>query len=86
MTEWIECMATCAHCGLVDLRFYVPVRKDGQDVVEWMHKVFTPKASEAHHFWSPHCRPDQLTNVKIPMSSKGIGFALVGDELKVAIQ
>lgn len=82
MNEVVDCMVSCNLCGLVDLHVYVPVRKEGQDVVDWMHKVFTPKASEAHHFCSPHCRPDQLTNVKIPMSSKGIGFALVGDEPK----
>lgn len=82
MSEVVDCMVTCNLCGLVDLHVYVPVRKEGQDVVDWMNNVFTPAAVQAHQFMSPHCRPTEFTTVKIPMSSKGPGLALTGDEPK----
>jgi homoaconitase/3-isopropylmalate dehydratase large subunit len=78
--DTLDCIFSCTQCEIRDLHVYVPVRKEKQDIKEWMEKVCIPAVSEAHNRMSPRCHPKTLTNLKIPMSEKGVGFQLTGNE------
>jgi hypothetical protein len=80
MHEVLECMFSCSLCGMVKAKVYVPVRVEGQDIVDWMEKVCTPHIVEAHQMLSPECRAPTLENLLIPISDLGIGFPLTGRE------
>lgn len=72
----LECKFTCHECGITDAVAWVPARKDGQDVAEWMEKVCIPAICDAHDLLTPGCRPKTLGDLKIPMlnQEKGIGY------------
>lgn len=62
----ITCKYSCHLCGLKAIEVAVPARGD-EDVISWM-KALGKYLSEDHHAKSPHCRPDTLSNVMIPIT------------------
>lgn len=76
----IEVLLTCDLCGLKDVVVYVPERTEAQDVKQWMDTVCLPYVCDGHRFNSPTCQPKTLTNIKIPLSTKGVGFLPTGNE------
>ena len=76
VSNTLECKFSCELCGVADAVAFVPVRKTGQEVTDWMEKVCIPAICEAHFLLSRDCRPKQLTNLMIPIyeDAEGIGF------------
>lgn len=80
MKSVVEVRISCELCGLTDLKVYVDERTEEQNLEFWMNKVFLPKIAAAHHMIHPDCKPQKLSEVKIPASSKGVGFKPTGTE------
>lgn len=78
----LECHFSCNACGIGDATFWVPARTVGMEVNEWMERVFLPVLGSAHHQLSPNCQARTITEVKIPVASKGVGFIPTEDDLK----
>ena len=78
--QTLTCKFTCLECNLTDAQVFVKPRLDGQDVANWMETVCIPTVCEAHNFLSPHCKPEALTSLWVPLSSRGVGFLMTGDE------
>jgi hypothetical protein len=57
---------SCSLCGLLRVPCRVPARGE-ENVVLWMEGVVL-RLSDDHARRSPHCHPDKLTEVMIPMS------------------
>jgi hypothetical protein len=62
----INVFYSCAECGLQDIEVPVPAR-ESEDVIQWMDKTM-PLLCADHDKHSPHCRPKELSNIKIPMA------------------
>jgi hypothetical protein len=68
----VEVFYTCKGCGLVDVPVTVAHRKEGEDVVDWMHhvqiRVYVDHAAKMSLCTS-------LVDVKIPVEDdKGLGM------------
>lgn len=73
----IDCMYSCALCGIIKAHVDIPVRTDTQDVAFWMEKVAAPRLSEDHAKRSPFCYPKTLSEVYIPVDgARMIGGAV----------
>lgn len=70
----LEVIFSCRDCGLKDVKTFLPIRKPDQGAVDWMEKVCIISIAEAHCRLSPNCLATEITEVKIPISSIGIGF------------
>ena len=46
----------------------VPVRREDEDVVDWMSHICTAAIAIDHRFRSPDCRAEKIDYIKIPMS------------------
>lgn len=74
MAEPIQVLYTCDACNAHDIPVTVPDRKDGEDLMTWMHAT-QHLVWQAHWRRNPGCKEKTLTYVKIPLpSEKGIGF------------
>lgn len=70
MSLTIECKYTCNLCGLHRVIVAVPVRKDGEDVKDWIEKIALPSVCEDHAKRSPSCNPRTLAELMIPMDGR----------------
>lgn len=57
---------SCVPCGLRRVPVEVAARGE-EDVLAWMEKLGHLLATD-HHRRSPHCRPESLTEIMIPMT------------------
>lgn len=65
----ITVLYSCKQCGLKDRAVQVPAREHQDvDVVRWMREVVGSVLSDDHRRASPHCRPDSLSDIKIPLA------------------
>ncbi len=66
---------SCPQCNVTDATVQVRLREPGEDVLKWMDAV-TAALGADHAERSPHCHPDRLANVKIPLTpgAPSIGF------------
>lgn len=69
---------SCPECGLVDVPVPVPSRTT-EDVVQWFEGVMIRYLGVDHARRSPHCHPNKLRDVKIPMPA---GTDRVGGAVK----
>jgi hypothetical protein len=70
----IDCMYSCAICGIEKAHVKVGARTEGQDLKEWLESVAAAALSSDHARRSPDCRPPTLTEVYIPVTgAKMIG-------------
>ncbi len=60
---------SCSLCGIEKAEVKVRFRESSEDVVAWMEQIVTPALVTDHAVRSPHCRPDSLSNVMIPVPS-----------------
>jgi hypothetical protein len=58
---------SCPDCGLASVSAVVRYRESTEDVVAFMKTVVEPGLSQDHAHRSPHCRPEQLRDIKIPI-------------------
>lgn len=63
----VECLYSCHKCGLVDVAVEVPLRGPEEDVVHWVQETMGRALANDHATRSPHCVPETLSNVKIPL-------------------
>jgi hypothetical protein len=63
----IEIRYSCHECGIVDAGVTVRFRESTEAVVAWMRQVVEPALSADHRARSPHCCPETLSEVKIPV-------------------
>jgi len=66
MNLTIGCLYSCNVCGIKDAEVQVPAR-GAEDVIAWMNGTLTPHLVADHEQRSPGCRPQSLSQVKIPM-------------------
>lgn len=62
----IEVLYSCHSCGLNDVKVQVPARTE-ENVLVWMETTGAYLSAD-HDKRSPHCHPDTLSNVKIPIT------------------
>ena len=62
----IEVMYSCFGCGLTDVVVPVPAR-EGEEIEPWMNDLIA-RLSYDHSLRSPRCHPEELKNVKIPIT------------------
>jgi hypothetical protein len=75
ITPTARVMYSCHDCGLKKVGVNVPART-GEDVAMWMQVILTPALVADHCQRSPHCKPDSLADVMIPITDR-IGGAPV---------
>jgi len=63
----ITVLYSCPECGLSRVPCDVPARGD-EDVLVWMKQTLAV-VSRDHDRRSPHCRPRQLVDLHVPMTS-----------------
>lgn len=63
----ITCLYSCEGCGIKDARVDVVARAADEDVVAWMDQAVRSLARD-HSRRSPHCRPQSLQEIKIPIT------------------
>lgn len=64
----IDVRYSCDACGLRSVVVSVPARmSDDEDVAVWMDRTVRLTWQD-HWRRSPHCRPETLTNLMIPVS------------------
>lgn len=75
----ITVLYSCEKCGIIDKPVQVPAREHHEiDVAYWMREVVGLAASLDHQQTSPHCRPDSLTNIKVPLG----GADFIGQQVE----
>lgn len=67
MGDTIGVLYSCHLCGIENVEVAVRMRKPEEDVIKWMNGVVIVRLGLDHHSRSPHCRPDKLWDVKIPV-------------------
>ena len=65
--QTIELTYTCDLCGVKDREVRVPARQD-EDVVQWLGQIAMAALQADHEKISPGCRPENFTDIKIPVS------------------
>lgn len=63
----IGILYSCELCGLHKVEAQVRYRESSEDVIAWMKRVVEPALGTDHALRSPHCHPEELQNVMIPM-------------------
>jgi hypothetical protein len=58
---------SCHVCGLEKVEASVRYRASEEDLIAWMKEVVTPALCADHDARSPHCHPDGLSDVLIPI-------------------
>jgi hypothetical protein len=70
----IDCMYSCAVCGISKAHVKVPARLEGEGIREWLEQVAGVALAEDHERRSPGCHPNTLSEVYIPTTgAKFIG-------------
>ena len=67
MNPTISVLYSCHQCGLKKIAVAVPARTD-EDVVVWVETIMGRRLAGDHAQRSPHCHPDTLDEVMIPMT------------------
>lgn len=62
----VECMYSCALCGLKRVKCQVTAREEKEDIVHWVREVAAVELSADHSKRSPDCHPKVLSEVLIP--------------------
>lgn len=62
----IVVLYSCHHCGLAKIEVSVQAREN-EDVIEWMETLGRHLSAD-HAKRSPHCHPERLSDVMIPMA------------------
>lgn len=62
----VTVLYSCHCCGIRRQEVDVPARGE-EDVLVWM-KTMGEHLSRDHHMRSPHCRPETLSDVMIPIA------------------
>jgi hypothetical protein len=57
---------SCPACGIRKREVEVQAR-ESEDVIEWMEKVCIIALGNDHASVSPHCHPEELKDVMIPI-------------------
>jgi hypothetical protein len=82
--SFISVNFTChGPCGLQAVKVVVPVRKEGQDIKEWVDMA-AAKCGERHFNLAPTCREGKV-DMAFPMPKEGDGLgmsAAPGGEMK----
>lgn len=76
MNKSLTLVFTCSDCNMHEVQVYVRARQPAESVTDWMEQAVIPKVSEAHNLLSPGCKSRKMDHLKIPISPKGVGFAL----------
>lgn len=63
----IKVLYSCRVCGLNNQEVDVTAR-EAEDVVAWMEQTCIVQLAQDHATRRPHCRPETLVDVKIPLS------------------
>lgn len=71
----IGVLYSCGACGIIKAEVAVRYRQPDEDVVVWVRDVMTPALGADHFQRSPHCHPETLSEVHIPMPD---GTQIVG--------
>lgn len=66
----VKVQYSCICTGGRRRQVSVRARKDGEDIVQWMHRAVTPDVSRDHRIRSPHCSERKLNELLLPMTSK----------------
>lgn len=59
---------SCHACGIEKAEVPVRYRSSSEEVLDWMLQVLTPALLADHDSRSPHCRPEGLDDVMIPIT------------------
>ena len=62
----IPCLYSCFACGLENIEVLVPAR-ESEGIDAWMNGLIVYLSAD-HERRSPNCHPEELKNVKIPIT------------------
>lgn len=65
---------SCPVCGATDIEAKVRCRTQDNPVVQWVEETLSYAMKRAHDAYSPKCKYNHATNVKIPINEdqKGV--------------
>ena len=67
---------TCHKCGLLNQQVAVRPRREGEDLDRFLEDVVTPAlGGQTHHALRPLCQANRLSELLIPTTDKGAGYA-----------